>query len=131
MNNLFSLFCIASGGAIGSVFRHLLATAISRWWGLSYGIPTVNIIGGVMMGMLVTYFSYTLPHSYSLRLFLMVGLLGGFTTFSTFSLDVVTLYIQHKYLYAIGYLLFSVFGSIAGVIIGMSVVRFFYNSTYF
>ena len=84
---------IALGGAIGSVLRYFTSNYINSLIKIGFpaGTVTVNIIGSFAMGIIIGYLVKTLPHSNELRLFLTVGILGGFTTFSAFSLDAITL----------------------------------------
>ena len=88
------ILLVAIGGAIGSALRYLFMVKTAPFFGLQfpYGTMLINIIGSCLMGVLVGYMAKTLPHSNELRAFAAVGILGGFTTFSAFSLDVVTLF---------------------------------------
>ena len=88
-----TLFYIASGGAIGAVLRYLMTIQAGRLFGsgFPYGTIVVNITGSFLMGVFIGYMAKTLPHSLELRAFAAIGLLGGFTTFSSFSLDVVAM----------------------------------------
>ncbi len=81
---------VALGGAIGSVARYGVGVAAARWLGLAFpwGTMIVNVLGGVAIGALAARVG---PEQESLRLLLGVGLLGGFTTFSTFSLEALRL----------------------------------------
>lgn len=83
------LVAIAAGGAIGALARHYVAGAITRAVGIGfpYGTFTVNMLGSLLMGVLITAFALKFETSQELRGFLTVGLLGSFTTFSTFSLE--------------------------------------------
>lgn len=83
------LIAIAAGGAIGALARHYAAGAVTRAFGFGfpYGTFTVNMVGSLLMGVLITAFALKFENSEELRGFLTVGLLGSFTTFSTFSLE--------------------------------------------
>src|SRR5262245_18077684 len=83
------LLAIAIGGGLGSLARHYLSTFIYKFADGSFpwGILTVNILGGFAMGLIVELRALRLNLSPELRAFLTTGGLGGFTTFSTFSLD--------------------------------------------
>lgn len=115
---------ITIGGGIGSFLRYLLSSFIARKMGVNfpYGTLAVNILGSFIMGVIIEYFSRTLPHSNDLRAFLTVGILGGFTTFSAFSLDTITLFERGNHAIALIYLLSSVVLSIIAIYIGMYLV---------
>ncbi len=83
------LIAIAAGGAIGALARHFVAGAITKSVGIGfpYGTFAVNMLGSLLMGVLITAFALKFESSQELRGFLTVGLLGSFTTFSTFSLE--------------------------------------------
>ena len=116
---------VALGGAIGAVCRYGVVSAIARFFGVSfpYGTLFVNVFGSLLMGVLVGWLVKTMPNSMELRAFLAVGLLGGFTTFSAFSLDSVTLIEQGDIAQAIGYVFASVLGSIAALFLALMVFR--------
>lgn len=116
---------IALGGAIGASLRYLSLTYITRLMGFAfpYGTMTVNIAGSVLMGILAGYLAKTLPHSNELRAFLAVGVLGGFTTFSSFSLDAMTLIDDGMWHKAVIYVVVSVLLGISGLFLGMLVMR--------
>ncbi len=93
-----SVLLIAAGGAIGSVGRYFVAGAFERWLsaavgiGFPYGTLAVNVIGSAVLGLVVGLFTSLFESTPEIRLFLVVGVLGGFTTFSAFSLDCVALF---------------------------------------
>ena len=120
------IFYIALGGAIGSVLRYLMMGAVGRAFVSSfpYGTLAVNVIGSAIMGVLVGLLAKYLPENqHELRLFLAVGVLGGFTTFSAFSLDVVTLIEAQQPMQAIVYALASVVLSVLALMLGLYWVR--------
>jgi CrcB protein len=82
------------GGGIGSVLRHLVNVLSARGLGTAfpYGTLTVNVTGSIVMGLLAGYFAFKGDAAQGWRLFLMTGILGGYTTFSAFSLDAALLY---------------------------------------
>jgi len=108
--HLTSLAVVAAGGAIGAGFRHLLGMALLRLFGsgFPYGTFAANILGALLMGAFIAMLQRWELHGQHLRLFLTTGLLGGFTTFSAFSLEVVLLYERHEHLLALFYALSSV-----------------------
>jgi len=119
------IFAVAAGGAIGAVGRYLVAGRVMHILGAGFpfGTLAVNIIGGLLMGFLVEASALKFNIGGELRAFLMVGILGGFTTFSSFSLEVILLMERHQILSAAGYILASVVLSVAAVFVGMMMVR--------
>ncbi len=121
---MFPLLYVMVGGAVGSGARYLTGRAMTALLGPDYpfGTLAVNLIGGLLMGVLIGVLSRN-SASEAWRLLLAVGVLGGFTTFSSFSLDVVTLIERGSLGVALGYVLMSVIGSIVAVFAGLSAVR--------
>ena len=119
------VLAIAAGGALGAVGRHLVGAAALRLFGSGFpvGTVTVNIVGSFLMGALVALMALKLSPSPELRAFLTVGLLGGFTTFSAFSLDAVLLYERGAFAAAVAYVAVSVVCSIGGLVAGLQIVR--------
>lgn len=120
-----SLAAVAIGGAVGSVARYLLMTAVGQWLGTQfpYGTLTVNAIGCFTMGALAELAALVWSPSPELRALIMVGVLGGFTTFSSFTLDVGLLVSRDAFVAAAGYVLASMVLTIAGFFAGLAVVR--------
>ncbi len=116
---------IAIGGAIGSVLRYFTSNYINSLFKVDFpaGTIAVNIIGSLEMGIIIGYLVKTLPHSNELRSFLTIGLLGGFTTFSAFSLDAITLIERGNTHLAFIYIALSVFVSIVALFIGLQITR--------
>lgn len=110
-----TLFQIALGGAIGSVLRYLVVTATAA----PLGTAIVNIAGSFVMGLLFV----VLSSRSMLSPLLMTGLLGGFTTFSAFSLDALKLWEGGQALQAIAYIAGSVILSLAAVALGVALAR--------
>jgi CrcB protein len=109
------------GGGLGSVGRWLVGLGAMRLFGLEFPVGTlaVNLLGGFVMGVLARVL-VTLPGGgHDMRVFLMTGILGGFTTFSAFSLDAVTLWMRGDTGTAILYVLASVAGSLAALAAGL------------
>ncbi|WP_133495289.1 fluoride efflux transporter CrcB [Stakelama pacifica] len=119
------LLLVMLGGAIGAAGRHLLGRAALALMGpgFPWGTMAANILGGLLMGLLVGTLSRISAPGEGLRLFLAVGVLGGFTTFSSFSLDTVNMIERGQMLPALVYVLVSVTVSIAAVAGGMAIVR--------
>jgi fluoride exporter len=113
------------GGGIGAALRHGFNIAFARLLGTAFPYATLfeNVSGSIVMGMLVAYFAFKsgIPHHW--QLFLTTGILGGYTTFSTFSLDVALLYERGELGLAALYVALSVALSIGGLFAGLAVVR--------
>ena len=118
------LLLVAAGGAAGSVARYLTGTLAGRWPGWSWGTLTVNVLGGLLMGLLIgTLALRGGAEQERLRLLLGVGFLGGFTTFSAFSLEVANMVERRELASAAGYSLVSVVISVTAVFAGLMVAR--------
>ncbi|HWK36454.1 fluoride efflux transporter CrcB [Sphingomonas sp.] len=119
-----NILLVMIGGAIGAGARHLTG----RWTlaafgpGYPWGTLAVNLIGGMLMGVLAGTLARTSAGEPT-RLLLGVGVLGGFTTFSAFSLDMVTMIERGDAASAIGYALVSVVGSVLALFAGLYAVR--------
>jgi len=123
---MIHLALVALGGAIGSGCRHLVNLGSLRLFGPNYpvGTLTVNVAGGLLMGLLAGYFALRYSGGgQGLRLFLATGILGGFTTFSAFSLDALTLWERGAMLQAGLYVLGSVFLSLIAAALGLMLSR--------
>jgi CrcB protein len=120
-----TILAVAAGGALGSVLRYLMNNAVTDLVKsqFPFGIMSVNIIGGFAMGVLIALFADSWQAPQSVRSFLMVGVLGGFTTFSTFSADTVLLWQRGEVVQAVAYMAGSVLLSIAALLAGMMIVR--------
>ena len=119
---------VAAGGAIGSAARYVLNGLIqsAAWGGFPFGIFIVNISGGLIMGILTELMALKWNVSLELRAFLTTGILGGYTTFSTFSLDSAMLIQRHDYTTAGAYVVGSAILSIVALFCGMWLVRVIY-----
>jgi CrcB protein len=115
------------GGGIGAALRHGVNLIAARLAGTAfpYGTMTVNVIGSLVMGLLAAYFAFRGDASQHWRLFLTTGIIGGFTTFSAFSLDVALLYERGELGLAALYVAVSVAASIAALFAGFALVRSF------
>lgn len=120
-----TILAVAAGGAIGASARYLLTQAIMRLApaGFPYGTMVVNVLGSMVLGVLAGVFALRFSPSHTLQAFLVTGILGGFTTFSAFSLDVVTLVERGNFSLALAYALLSVILSVGGLYAGLSLVR--------
>ncbi|HEY5237850.1 MAG TPA: fluoride efflux transporter CrcB [Rhizomicrobium sp.] len=116
---------VALGGAIGSLARYFVAGTVqsAAWPGFPWGIFAVNISGGFVMGVIVELSALKLQLTPEVRAFLTVGVLGGYTTFSTFSLDSAVLIERGAYLSAGAYMAGSAILSVAALFAGLYLVR--------
>src|SRR6476620_2055058 len=115
------------GGGIGAALRHGFNLVFARLLGTAFPHATLfeNVSGSVVMGMLVALFAFRIGIPQHWQLFLTTGILGGYTTFSTFSLDVALLYERGEIGLAALYVLLSVALSIGGLFAGIALVRNF------
>ena len=118
---------VAAGGAIGSAARYLVNVWSGRVLGLEFPWATliVNVLGCFAMGALIGLMSHRLSVSNETRAFLSTGILGGFTTFSAFSLDFAFLVERKSYMLAGAYAASSVLVSLIAVFAGLYLVRAF------
>ena len=118
---------VAVGGAIGAMGRYGVGVLALRllgptaWPWATFG---VNLIGGLLIGLVTGWLAFKANvQSETIRLFAVVGVLGGFTTFSAFSLEVVSLLERREMATAVLYALASVFLSVVAVFIGLTIMR--------
>jgi len=113
------------GGGLGAMFRHLINTVSGRMLGTAFPYHTffINVSGSIVMGLIAGYFAFKGGSSQNLRLFLMTGILGGYTTFSAFSLDAALLYERGAMGLAVLYVTGSVVLAIAGLFAGLTLIR--------
>lgn len=119
------LLAVVIGGGLGAGARYLLAGQIGRWFGTDFpwGILVVNLLGCFAMGVLVETMALRWSPSPELRALLAVGVLGGFTTFSSFALDTATLAARGDIAGSAAYVAASVILSIGGFYLGLYLVR--------
>lgn len=124
-----SIIAVAIGGAIGAVGRYLVAIGAGHWLGTGFpaGTLIVNVVGSFAMGVLVEVMALAWSVSSELRALLVVGLLGAFTTFSTFSLDVAYLYERGQLVLCAVYILASFVLCVAAVFAGLHLTRLAYT----
>jgi CrcB protein len=120
-----ALLSVAAGGAIGSVARYLVVLQMTRWLGplFPWGTLCVNVVGGLIIGILAEMMALKWSVSPDMRLFLITGFLGGFTTFSAFSLEVVALVERGATMAAVAYIVTSVALAVGAVVVGMALIR--------
>ena len=119
------ILAVAAGGALGAVGRYLLVVQVGHWLGTGfpYGTMVANVLGSFIMGALIETMALVWSTSLELRAFLTVGVLGAFTTFSTFSMDVALLVERGAFGPAFLYVLSSVVLSIAALFAAMHLFR--------
>ena len=120
-----SYLLVALGGAIGAAMRHgVNRFALTHWGaGFPYGTLVVNIAGGVLIGVAAAIFIARSDVSDGWRLFVATGVLGGFTTFSAFSLEAALMWQRGDYALLSSYVLASVLLSIGGLLAGLAVTQ--------
>ncbi|MBV1875976.1 MAG: fluoride efflux transporter CrcB [Cycloclasticus sp.] len=119
------LLAIAAGGSIGAVMRFAMSTGVYNWLGreFPYGTLAVNVIGSLLMGLLYELFLQRLSVSPEVRALLLVGILGAFTTFSTFSIETINLIEQGYLVKAIVNVLASVILCVLAAWVGLQIAR--------
>ena len=124
---MFATFLIFLGGGIGAALRHGVNVLSAQWFGVTFpwGTLIVNVTGSFLIGVLAAYFAFRGEAVWSqpLRLFLTTGFLGGYTTFSAFSLDFTLLFERGEIGQGVAYVLASVGLSLAAVFLGLFVMR--------
>ncbi len=123
---MYHLGLVALGGAVGAACRHLVNLAALKLLGPAFpaGTLAVNVLGSLLMGFLAGWLALKYEGGgQALRLFLATGILGGFTTFSAFSLDAVLLWERGDVLASVAYVLASVVLSIAALLLGLVIMR--------
>jgi CrcB protein len=113
------------GAGIGGALRHGVNIGAAKLFGFGFPFGTfiVNVAGSFVMGLLAGFFAYRSGVPQHVRLFLTTGILGGFTTFSTFSLDTALLIERHSLRLAAGYIVGSVAAGLAALFFGLAVFR--------
>lgn len=116
---------VGAGGALGAMARHGVSRAAIHFMGPNFpwGTLTVNAVGSFLMGVVIVWLARHEPHTAAMRAFLTVGVLGAFTTFSTFALDAVTLAKDRSLTIAGFYVAASVVLSIVGLAAGLYAMR--------
>jgi len=120
------LLFVAVGGAVGAMARYALGVQTLRMWGAGwpYGTFVANVVGGLLMGVLAGFLAHRGGGDQErLRLLLGVGVLGGFTTFSAFSLETALMIERRNYGQAFGYTLASVVLSVTALFLGLLLAR--------
>lgn len=121
------LLIVAAGGALGAMARYGVGVWAARLFPTAHwpwGTLAVNVAGGLLMGLLTGWLAFRGgAHGETLRLFAAVGVLGGFTTFSAFSLETALMIERRQFALAGGYVALSVVLAVAALFIGLMVAR--------
>ncbi len=127
-----NILLVAIGGALGAVLRYLTVGWAGRTFGLDFpwGTMIVNVAGSFVMGLAAVLLMERVPGSWERAApFLMTGVLGGFTTFSAFSLDALYLFERGRMAAALGYVGGSVLLSILALFVGLAAARVLFGAT--
>jgi CrcB protein len=125
MTSVVTIIAVAGGGAIGAVARHLInISPIAGMLG-KFPLPTflINVTGSFLIGFLMIIFADKIVVSENVRMAVIVGFLGAFTTFSTFEMEIYELVRERSFLTAFLYLFLSVFVGFVGVVTGVAAGR--------
>ena len=124
---MFATFLVFLGGGIGASLRHGVNLLAVQQFGITFpwGTMIVNVVGSFLIGVLAAYFAFRGDAVWTqpLRLFLTTGILGGFTTFSAFSLDFALLFERGEVGQGVAYVLASVVLSLGAIFLGLFLVR--------
>lgn len=124
MSSATGLISVAAGGAVGASARYLLGFWLPNEAGrISWSILSANIVGCLLAGFLTALFALRLELSPAMQLFLVTGVLGGFTTFSAFSVNTLQIAESGQLVLAASNVLLNVVGSLAAVMLGWSLAR--------
>jgi CrcB protein len=123
--NMQLIIAVAAGGSIGSVARYLVGIGSGRLFGLSFpwGTLIINVTGSFLIGLFIGLFATRLDLPEPARVFLTVGICGGYTTFSTFSLDAFYLIERGQSFASLAYMVGSVVLSVAALVVAIQFVR--------
>ncbi|WP_347263763.1 fluoride efflux transporter CrcB [Nitrobacter sp.] len=119
------ILAVAAGGALGSVARYLVGIGFGKWLGpkFPWGTLFINVTGSLLIGIFAGLFAVRWSLPQAARIFLVVGICGGYTTFSTFSLDTFYLIERGEMASAAAYMIASVVLSVGALIAGIQIVR--------
>jgi len=124
MPNMAHLLSVGLGGFVGAIARFWISGLAQRMSDrFPLGTLSVNLLGSFLLGLLATLFLEKMEVSQELRLFILVGLLGAFTTYSTFSLETLNLFRGGAWMLATGNILANVFGTLIAVWAGVLLAK--------
>lgn len=121
---MFELLFVFVGGGIGASLRYLLSGFVFDFNNAFLGTLIINVVGCLFLGF-VSYFAVKNDFNNNLKLFLTTGIAGGFTTFSTFSLETFKLFQSNEVLVAFSYIFASLFLGLASILVGISMAKGF------
>ena len=125
---MFNLVFVASGGALGAILRYLLTNISKSLFASSiYGTITVNIVGCFLIGYFITSNVVNNLSDNFIKYFIIIGLLGSFTTFSAFSYEVVDLVNSKKYFTSFAYIFTSLFICVISAYLGTLINKFWFD----
>ena len=125
---MFNLILVATGGALGAILRYLLTNISKSMFASSiYGTISVNILGSFLIGYFITSNAGNNLSENFVKFFLIIGLLGSFTTFSAFSYEVVELINSKKYISSFTYIFISIFICILSAYLGTLLNKFWFD----
>lgn len=122
---LGNLLAVASGGALGAVLRYGVGLGLAGRGGFPWATLSVNVSGSLLFGFFAIWLNERLPASGELRVFLLIGVIGAFTTFSTFSWETLVLFEQGEMLRAVLNIIGSVLLCVAAAALGVWLARQF------
>lgn len=118
---LSSIIAISAGASLGALLRWFLGLGLNAIWAtMPLGTLTANLIGGYLIGLAISFFDVNVGLPAEWKLFVITGFLGGLTTFSTFSAEVIAILQSGSYLRAFATISFHVLGSLALTLLGMA-----------
>lgn len=122
---MLNILLVMAGGALGSAARYQLGRLCLRLLGPGWpwGTLAANVLGGLLMGLFAGWLAARAQGGEALRLFFAVGVLGGFTTFSSFSLETMLMIERGEIASAAGYVAASVIASVGGLALGLAMMR--------
>ncbi|MEY2706862.1 MAG: hypothetical protein RI905_613 [Pseudomonadota bacterium] len=116
-----SIIAISAGASLGALLRWFLGLGLNAIWAtMPLGTLTANLIGGYLIGLAISFFEANVGLPAEWKLFVITGFLGGLTTFSTFSAEVIAILQSGSYLRAFATISFHVLGSLALTLLGMA-----------
>lgn len=125
---LTSILAISAGASCGAVLRWILGSSFNQLWPvLPLGTLMANLAGGLLVGLALPWFSQQSGLAPEWRLLIITGFLGGLTTFSTFSAEVLEMLLEQKFSHALATAAIHLFGSLLLTALGFMLMRAFYR----